>query len=127
MPQLLIVRLANDGAGTAAGVADNDQALGMIVEGISKSKFWNETAIFVVEAWSQDASRRAPALVISPWVKPGQTYTARYTQASVLRTIETILGLRPLTVFDAAARPMFELFGDSPVAGAYVAASVQGR
>ena len=121
MPQFMIMRLANDGTGAAAGVADNDRALGMIVEGVSKSKFWGDTAIFVVEASAPaGASPQSPALVISPWVKKGQTVMTMYNQTSVLRTIELILGLKPLTVYDAGATPMFDAFAEKPTAGEFV-------
>ena len=134
MPQFMIMRLGNDHtSGTSAGkiaplaaAADNDLALGMIVEGLSKSKFWNETAIFVIEDDAQNGpdhvdSHRSPAFVISPWVRKGQVNGTMYNQASVLRTMELILGLHPLTTYDAGARPMFSLFSDVAAAGPYVA------
>ena len=134
MPQFMIMRLGNDHtSGTSAGkiaplaaAADNDLALGMIVEGLSKSKFWNETAIFVIEDDAQNGpdhvdSHRSPAFVISPWVRKGQVNGTMYNQASVLRTMELILGLHPLTTYDAGARPMFSLFSDVAAAGPYTA------
>jgi len=132
MPQLLIVRMGNDHtSGTTPGkiaplsaVADNDQGVGMLVEALSKSRFWNETAIFVIEDDAQNGpdhvdSHRAPAFVISPWVKKGTVNSTMYTQASVLRTMEIILGLRPMTTYDAGARPMFSVFNTAPTPGAY--------
>jgi len=126
MPQLLIMRMGNDHtSGTTAGKlsplalnADNDQGVGMVVEAVSKSKFWNETAIFVIEDDAQNGpdhvdSHRAPAFVISPWVKKGTVNSTLYNQASVLRTIELILGLHPLTAYDAGARPMFNVFANT--------------
>jgi DNA-binding beta-propeller fold protein YncE/phospholipase C len=126
-PQLLIVRMGNDRtSGMAAGkiapqsaVADSDQGVGMLVEAVSKSRFWNETAIFVIEVDSQNGSdhvdsHRAPAWVISPWVKRGAVNSTMYNQASVLRTMEIILGMRPMTTYDAAARPMFGVFAATP-------------
>jgi hypothetical protein len=134
MPRLQVVRLGGDHtSGTRAGVrtptamvADNDLALGMIVEGLSKSKFWNETAVFVVEDDAQNGpdhvdSNRSPAFVISPWVRKCQVNSTMYNQASVLRTMELILGLHPLTTYDAGARPMFSLFSDTPASGSYAA------
>jgi DNA-binding beta-propeller fold protein YncE len=123
-PQLIIVRLANDRtAGPAAGkdsaikaVADNDYALGKIVDGISHSKLWTSTAIFVIEDSAQDGAdhvdaHRAPALVISPYTRRGGVVdSTMYNQTSVLRTMEGILGLNPLTQFDAAAETMFGSF-----------------
>jgi len=119
MPKLIIMRLGNDHtAGTAPGkltpqslVADNDYALGMILEGISKSRFWPTTAIFVVEDDAQNGpdhvdSHRSPAYIISPYVRRHIVDSSMYNTTSVLRTIELILGLNPMTHFDAGARPM---------------------
>jgi len=105
-------------------VADNDLALGMIIEAVSKSRFWNETAIFVIEDDAQNGpdhvdSHRSPAFVASPWVKKGQVNSTMYNQASVLRTMELILGLKPLTTYDAGARPMFSVFADTAAPGPY--------
>ncbi|MES1258319.1 MAG: alkaline phosphatase family protein, partial [Acidobacteriota bacterium] len=132
MPQLLIMRMGNDHTnGTTAGklaplslAADNDQGVGMVVEAVSKSKFWGETAIFVIEDDAQNGpdhvdSHRSTAYVISPWVKKGSVNSTMYNQASVLRTMELILGLHPLTTYDAGARPMFDVFGNTPSAGPY--------
>ncbi len=82
-----------------AFIADNDLALGQIVDAISHSSIWPSTAIFVVEDDSQDGadhvdSHRSPALVISPWARHGAVVHTRYDQYSVLRTVELILGLR---------------------------------
>jgi YVTN family beta-propeller protein len=135
LPQLLIVRMGNDHtSGTTPGkiaplsaAADNDQGVGMLVEAVSKSRFWNETAIFVIEDDAQNGpdhvdSHRAPAWVISPWVRKGTVNSTMYNQASVLRTMEIILGMRPMTTYDAGARPMFNVFGvfnNGPASGAY--------
>ncbi len=126
MPQLQIIRLPNDHTeGTAAGkltptamVADNDLALGRIVEAVSKSRFWKETAIFVVEDDAQNGpdhvdAHRTVALVISPYSQHAIVDSSMYSTASMLRTIELILGLRPLSQFDAAARPMYQSFRSS--------------
>jgi DNA-binding beta-propeller fold protein YncE len=138
MPGLLIVRMGNDHtSGTTPGkiaplsaVADNDQGVGMLVEAVSKSRFWNETAIFVIEDDAQNGpdhvdSHRAPAWVVSPWVKKGTVNSTMFTQASVLRTMELILGLRPMTTYDAGARPMFSVFNTAPTAGGYVLEKAQ--
>jgi YVTN family beta-propeller protein len=132
MPQLLIVRMGNDHtSGTTPGkiaplsaVADNDQGVGMLADAVSKSRFWNETAIFVIEDDAQNGpdhvdSHRAPAWVISPWVKKGTVNSTMYNQASVLRTMEIILGMRPMTTYDAGARPMFSVFNSTATAGTY--------
>jgi len=132
LPQLLIVRMGNDHtSGTTPGkiaplsaVADNDQGVGMLVEAVSKTRFWNETAIFVIEDDAQNGpdhvdSHRAPAFVISPWVKNGTVNSTMYNQASILRTMEIILGMRPMTTYDAGARPMFSVFNNAATGGAY--------
>lgn len=125
MPRLTLLHLGNDHTwGNVAGklsprsmMADNDWALGTIVEAVSKSQFWPGTAIFVIEDDAQGGSdhvdsHRSVALVISPYTRRGVIDTNMYTTMSVLRTMELILGLRPMTIFDAAARPMWAAFGD---------------
>ena len=97
-------------------IADNDLALGQIVDAISHSSIWPSTAIFVVEDDSQDGAdhvdaHRMPAFVISPWAKRGGAVVdTRFDQYSVLRTIELILGLQPLSLNDALATPMYDAF-----------------
>lgn len=119
MPRLVLMRLAGEGA-------DNDHALGTIVEAVSKSQFWAHTAIFVVESAADKSgdhvdAHRAPAFVISPWVKRKSVDNTMYNTASVLRTMEIILGLRPMTHFDAAARPMTACFATTPDSAPYEA------
>ncbi len=123
MPRLQILRLPNDHTeGTAAGrltptamMADNDLALGMVIEAISQSKFWKETAVFVVEDDAQNGpdhvdAHRTVALVISPYSQNATVDSSMYSTASMLRTMELILGLQPMSQFDAAARPMYASF-----------------
>jgi YVTN family beta-propeller protein len=123
MPRLTILRLPNDHtAGTRIGkptptayLADNDLALGRVVEAVSRSKFWKDTAIFVVEDDAQNGSdhvdaHRTVALVISPYVRRGSVDSNLYSTSSMLRTMELILGLKPMSQFDAAARPMYASF-----------------
>lgn len=132
MPQLSVVRLPNDHtAGMAKGkptptamVADNDLALGLLVEAVSKSKFWKDTAIFVVEDDAQNGSdhvdaHRTVALVISPYCKRHAVDSSLYSTSSMLRTMELILGLKPMSQFDAAARPMYESFQAEPDLSGY--------
>jgi hypothetical protein len=134
MPRFLILRLGNDHtSGTAAGkiaprsaVADNDYALGIIVEALSRSRFWPKLAIFVLEDDAQNGadhvdSHRSPAFVISPYVQRGIVDSTMYNTTSMLRTMELILGLRPMTTFDAAARPMISAFTMTPDLKAYSA------
>jgi hypothetical protein len=109
-----------------SAAADNDQGVGMLVEAVSKSRFWNETAIFMIEDDAQNGpdhvdSHRAPAWVISPWVKRHTVNSTMYNQASVLRTMEIILGLHPMTTYDAGARPMFSVFNEGPSPQPYTA------
>ncbi|MCC6345249.1 MAG: beta-propeller fold lactonase family protein [Bryobacterales bacterium] len=127
MPRFLMVRLGNDHtSGTAAGkiaplsaMADNDAALGMVIEGVSKSRFWPKTAIFVLEDDAQNGadhvdSHRSPAFILSPYTRRGVVDSTMYNTTSMLRTMELILGLRPMTQFDAAAKPMFAAFSNEP-------------
>ena len=137
MPQLMLMRMGNDHTyGATAGklaplslAADNDQGVGMVVEAMTKSRFWNDTAIFIIEDDAQNGpdhvdSHRSPCWVISPWVKRGVN-SAMYNQTSVLRTIEIIFGLRPLTTYDAAARPMFAVFANSATPAQYALEKAQ--
>ena len=127
MPRLQIVRLPNDhtsGASPgkptpAAHVADNDLAFGMLVEAVSKSKFWPETAIFCVEDDAQNGpdhvdAHRTIAYAISPYSRRGIVDSTLYSTASMLRTMELILGLTPMSQFDAVATPMFACFQEKP-------------
>jgi len=109
-----------------AAVADNDLALGRIVEAISKSRYWNESAIFVTEDDSQDGvdhvdGHRTVGLVISPYTKHGIVDNTFYTIVNMFRTIEQILGLAPLNQFDTAAEPMFSVFTSQPDVTPYTA------
>jgi len=102
-----------------AAVASNDYALGLIVERLSHSPYWKETAIFVIEDDSQDGpdhvdARRTIGFVISPYVKRKTIDSTFYTTSSMLRTIELLLGLPPMSQFDAAATPMYAALGDAP-------------
>jgi DNA-binding beta-propeller fold protein YncE len=134
MPRLMIVRLGNDHTnGTTAGkltplalFADNDYGLGMIVEGVSKSRFWNSTAIFAMEDDAQNGpdhvdSHRSLMLAISPFTHRGAIDSTMYNQSSVMRTMELILGLRPMTQFDAAGRPLTAAFAAAPNPAPYTA------
>ncbi|GAC1467253.1 MAG: hypothetical protein NVSMB9_08660 [Isosphaeraceae bacterium] len=127
MPRLVILRLPNDHtAGTKPGsptvtayVADNDLALGQVIEGLSKSRFWKQMAIFVIEDDAQNGSdhvdaHRTVALAISPYVKRHAVDSTMYSTSSILRTIELCLGLEPMSQFDASARPMSRSFTSNP-------------
>jgi len=127
LPELMILALPNDHtAGTRpdfptprAQVADNDLALGRIVEAVTRSRFWKNTVIFVTEDDSQDgwdhlSAYRTVGLVISPYSRLRQTVSSFYTQPSMIRTMEQILGLPPMNIQDAIASPMFDCFTTIP-------------
>ncbi len=132
LPRLSIFHLPNDHtAGTRAGsptpramIAENDVALGRLVEAVSKSRYWKESVIFVLEDDAQDGpdhvdAHRSVAFVISPYSRRGGLDSTLYTTASMLRTIEMILGLPPMSQYDAAATPMYGSFTSRPDATPY--------
>jgi YVTN family beta-propeller protein len=97
----------------AAEVADNDYAVGQLVQAISNSPIWKSTAIFIIEDDSQDGPdhvdcHRATAYVISPWITRGAIDHQFHNQTSVLKTMEMLLGLKPLTSYDASANPIMD-------------------
>jgi YVTN family beta-propeller protein len=103
----------------AAQVADNDLATGKIVDTISHSPYWKDSAIFVVEDDSQAGldhvdGHRAPIQIISPWAQHGIVDNHYYSQITMLRTIEQILGIRPMNQKDSAASPMRQVFTSTP-------------
>ena len=109
-----------------ADVAGGDLALGKIVQTISHSPYWKDSAIFVVQDDSQNGAdhvdgHRAPIQVISPWAAHGKTVSTYYSQISMVRTIEQILGAEPLNQKVAAATPMFDAFQSTPDNTAYSA------
>ncbi len=132
LPRLNIIRLGNDHTtGTRPGaftpramVAENDVALGRLVEAISNSRFWKESAIFVLEDDAQNGpdhvdSHRSIALVVSPFAKRQALDSTLYTTSGMLRTMELILGLPPMSQYDAAAAPMYNAFQPTPNATPY--------
>ncbi|MFI5357012.1 MAG: alkaline phosphatase family protein [Opitutales bacterium] len=127
MPRLQILRLPQDHTvGAKVGertpramVADNDLAVGQLVEALSHSRFWPQAAIFIVEDDAQSGpdhvdAHRTEALVISPYTRRGVVDSTPYTTCSMLRTMELILGLEPMSQFDALAQPMFASFQPEP-------------
>jgi YVTN family beta-propeller protein len=109
-----------------AYVADNDLALGRLVEAVSHSRFWASTAIFVVEDDAQDGpdhveGHRTVALAISPYTQTGIVDSTFYSTVSMLRTMELILGVGPMSQFDAAATPMSTAFTSTPNLRPYTA------
>lgn len=127
MPRFITLRIGNDHtSGTAPGkyspkaaMADNDLALGMIAAAVSRSRFWPKTAIFVLEDDAQNGpdhvdSHRSIAYVLSPYTRGRGLDSTMYNTVSMLRTMEVILGLAPMTMHDAGARVMFTCFRDKP-------------
>jgi len=125
MPRFIVMSLGEDHTdGTKSGsftpqacVASNDLALGRLIETVSKAKLWKETAIFVIEDDAQNGpdhvdAHRTVGLVISPYTKRKFVDSTQYATVSMIRTMELILGLPPLSQYDAAARPMFNSFTD---------------
>src|SRR5581483_1866714 len=110
MPNLMLLRLSSGGA-------QSDAALGRIVEAISKSRFWAQTAIFVTDV----AAQKPTLLAVSPYTRRRATDATPYDQVSVLRTIELILNLRPMTVFDFSARSLAAAFVSTPDNAPYTA------
>ncbi len=126
MPNLSFMWLMTDHtAGVGSGepdpvaeAADNDLAVGRVVDTISHSRFWRSTAIFVVEDDTQNGvdhvdGHRGPAFVISPYARSGVD-SYYYTQINMVRTIEQILGIRPMNQEDHSAEPMYEAFTSAP-------------
>jgi YVTN family beta-propeller protein len=126
LPRFIVMSLGEDHTtGTTPGtftpeacVGSNDLALGRLVEAVSHSKSWPETAIFVIEDDAQNGpdhvdAHRTVGLVISPYVKRAHLDSTQYSTVSMIRTIELILGLSPLSQFDAAATPMFGSFTET--------------
>jgi phospholipase C len=124
LPNFMVMSLGQDhtqgttpGAPTPrAAVANNDLALGMIVERLSHSPYWKETAIFVIEDDAQDGAdhvdaHRTVGLVVSPFVRRETVDSSLYSTSSMVRTMELLLGLPPMTQYDAAASPMYKTFG----------------
>jgi hypothetical protein len=107
-------------------VADNDLALGRIVEAVSKSKFWKDTCIFVVEDDPQNGfdhvdGHRTVALVISPYTKRKFVDHTNYNQTGMVKTIELLLGLAPMNQLDLSATPMRQCFQSNPDLTPYTA------
>ena len=137
-PNLMVMALPEDHThGLSKGafspramVGNNDRAVGMLVEAISHSKFWKDTAIFVIQDDAQDGpdhvdSHRTVAMVISPYVRRGIVDRTQYSTSSMLRTMELILGIPPMSQYDAKATPMFSAFSTTPNLSPYTLAAPQ--
>ena len=127
VPQFSSIRLPNDHtAGARVGmptpramVAENDLALGKMIEHISNSRIWGESAVFVLEDDAQNGpdhvdAHRSTAFIASPYAKRFTKVSTMYSTTSMLRTIELILGLPPMSQYDAASTPMWECFTANP-------------
>lgn len=127
LPNLIVMSLPEDHtAGTKPGaftpqamVANADYAVGKLVERVTKSKYWSETAVFIIEDDAQNGpdhvdARRTTAMVVSPYTKRQFVDSTLYSTSSMLRTMELLLGLPPMTQYDAAAMPMYNSFRTTP-------------
>lgn len=127
VPRFNTVRFGNDHtAGARQGyptpramVADNDLAVGRFVEYLSNSAIWKESAVFILEDDAQNGpdhvdAHRSVLLIASPYARRGHVESTLYSTASVLRTMELILGLPPMSQYDAAATPLFAAFTKEP-------------
>jgi YVTN family beta-propeller protein len=126
LPNFSMLRLSSDHTnGLASGyptpqfyVAENDFAVGYLVEAVANSPYWKDTAIFVVEDDAQDGPdhvdcHRAPALVISAYNRPGTLVHELHTTVSLIRTMEILLGMQPMNQLDASSAPI-DIFQDKP-------------
>ncbi|MCC8423699.1 bifunctional YncE family protein/alkaline phosphatase family protein [Mucilaginibacter sp. UR6-11] len=132
VPQLSTLRISEDHTSgqkrgeysPIASVADNDLAVGRIVEHLSQSPIWKESVVFILEDDAQAGpdhidAHRSPAYVIGPYVKRDAVVHSMYSTSGMLRTIELILGLPPMSQYDAAALPFYECFTNKPVLTPY--------
>ena len=123
-PNFVVMSMPEDHTrGTAPGaftpqamVANNDYAIGQLVDAVSHSRYWPNTAIFIIEDDGQDGpdhvdARRTVGLVLSPYVKRGIVDSTLYSTSSMVRSIELLLGMPPMSQYDAAAMPMYASFG----------------
>ncbi len=134
VPQFNSIRMGNDhtsgqrkGAiSPIAAVADNDQGVGRMIEHLSKSPIWKESVVFVLEDDAQNGpdhidAHRSPVFVAGPYVKHNAVIHNMYSTSGVLRTIELILGLPPMSQYDASAIPFYECFAGKPDLSPYTA------
>ena len=133
VPQFNTIRISNDhtsgqrkGAiSPIAAVADNDQGVGRIIEHLSLSPIWKESVVFVLEDDAQNGpdhidAHRSPVYVAGPYVKRNEAIHSMYSTSGVLRTIELILGLPPMSQYDASAVPLYECFTGKPDFSPYI-------
>ncbi|MET3607941.1 bifunctional YncE family protein/alkaline phosphatase family protein [Mucilaginibacter rubeus] len=138
VPHFNTVRISNDhtsgqrkGAiSPIAAVADNDLAIGQFIEHLSHSSIWKESVVFILEDDAQNGpdhidAHRSPVFVAGPYVKRNAVIHGMYSTSGVLRTIELILGLPPMSQYDAAAMPLFDCFTSKPDLTPYTAKPAQ--
>jgi DNA-binding beta-propeller fold protein YncE len=141
LPQLTLLRLSHDHFGdfeqaldgvntVETQMADNDYSLGLIVERIARGKAANSTLIFVIEDDAQNGAdhvdaRRSVAFIVGPYVRQNALVSTRYTTINILRTIEEVLGLKPLGLNDALAMPMVDVFGPAQSQWTYRAVAAE--
>ncbi|MEN0053879.1 MAG: bifunctional YncE family protein/alkaline phosphatase family protein [Mucilaginibacter sp.] len=138
VPQFNTIRISNDhtsgqrkgAVSPIAAVGDNDLAIGRFIEHLSKSPIWKESVVFILEDDAQNGSdhidaHRSPVFIAGPYVKRNTVIHNMYSTSGVLRTIELILGLPPMSQYDAAAMPMYECFTNKPDFSPYVAKPAQ--
>lgn len=127
VPQFSTIKFPNDHTSgqqkdkisPTSAVADNDLAVGLFVDHLSHSKIWNQSVVFILEDDAQNGpdhvdAHRSPALVISPYTKRNQVVSTMYSTSGFLRTMELILGLPPMSQYDAAATPLYDCFTSTP-------------
>jgi YVTN family beta-propeller protein len=127
VPQFSTLRISNDHTSgqkkgkvsPQAAVADNDLAVGRIIEHLSHSAVWKESVVFILEDDAQNGpdhvdAHRSPAYVVGPYVKRNTAVHTMYSTSGFLRTMELILGLPPMSQYDAGAMPLFECFTSTP-------------
>ena len=135
VPQLTLMRLSHDHFGdfkeavdgvntVETEMADNDYSVGLVVERIARSRVAGSTLVFVIEDDAQNGAdhvdaRRSIALVVGPYVRQGALVSTRYTTVNMLRTIEALLGLKPLGLNDGMAAPMADLFDAGQTSWSY--------
>ncbi|RYY18930.1 MAG: hypothetical protein EOP41_10215, partial [Sphingobacteriaceae bacterium] len=123
VPQFNTLRISNDHTSgqkkgkisPIAAVADNDLAVGRIIAHLSESPIWKESVVFILEDDAQNGpdhvdAHRSPAFIVGPYVKRNAVVHTMYTTSGFLRTMELILGLPPMSQYDAAAMPLYECF-----------------
>jgi YVTN family beta-propeller protein len=138
VPHFNSVRICNDhtsgqhkgSISPTAAVADNDLAVGRFIEHLSKSKIWTQSVVFILEDDAQNGpdhvdAHRSPVFVAGPFVKHNAVIHDMYSTSGVLRTMELILGLPPMSQYDAAALPLYNCFNTTPDTALYIAKPAQ--